>query len=327
MARLPTLDTIREAEARIRDDLLETPLIPALDLENHVKQPLWLKLENLQRTGSFKARGALNWLLTANEAELRAGLVTVSAGNHALALAWAASRREVPVTIVMPEDSSPLKVRGAEAYGARVMLHGDIHQAVARCFQLRDDQGLTLVHPYDDPRIMAGQGTVGLELHRQNPIIGRVLCPIGGGGLISGLGLALKALNPDIELIGVEPKGAATMTNAWQHSSPAASLAQVDTWAASLAPAKVGEHTYRASREVVDRIVTVSEEAICEATYLMLTKGHLYAEPGASVGLAALLEGAIARTDTPTALMVTGGNLDPEQVEYCIPGGDHRSSK
>lgn len=314
MQHLPTLESIRQAEARIRDDLLETPLVPAPDLEKHVKQPLWLKLENLQRTGSFKARGALNWLLTADESELHPGLVTVSAGNHALALAWAASRREVPVTIVMPEGSSPLKVRGAEAYGATVLLHGDIHQAVAHCFQLRDEEGLTLVHPYDDPRIMAGQGTVGLELHRQNPIIGRVLCPIGGGGLISGLGLALKALNPEIELIGVEPKGAATMTNAWRQSSATASLERVETWAASLAPAKVGEYTFRASRQVVDRLVTVSEDAIRDATYLMLTQAHLYVEPGASVGLAALLECELGHGETPTAIMVTGGNMDPDQV-------------
>ncbi|GGX57994.1 threonine/serine dehydratase [Saccharospirillum salsuginis] len=318
MEPLPDLNTVRHAEARIRDRVLETPLIPSPDLEREVGQPLWLKLESVQRTGSFKARGALNWMLTASDEELENGLVTVSAGNHALALAWAASERSVPVTVVMPEGSSPLKVEGARALGADVIVQGAIHEAVAHCFHLRDERGLTLVHPYNDPRIMAGQGTVGVELHRQQPMIRRVLCPIGGGGLISGLGLVLKALNPDLELIGVEPVGAATMWNAWQHNDPKASLDKVDTWAASLAPAVVGDNTYRASRQTVDRIVTIDEESIRKAMYLLLTRGHLYAEPGASVGLAALLSGAVAvDPETPTALIISGGNLDPDQVSRC----------
>lgn len=319
MEPLPDLDTFRHAESRIRDRILETPLIPSPDLERQVGQPLWLKLESLQRTGSFKARGALNWMMTASDEELENGLVTVSAGNHALALAWAASERGVPVTVVMPEGSSPLKVEGARALGAEVIVQGRIHEAVAHCFHLRDELGLTLVHPYDDPRIMAGQGTVGLELHRQQPMLRRVLCPIGGGGLISGVGLVLKALNPDIELIGVEPEGAATMFNAWRRNDAKASLDKVDTWAASLAPAVVGQYTFEASRRTVDRIVTVNEEAIRRATFMLLTQGHLYAEPGASVGLAALLTGEVAvDPETATALIISGGNLDPDQVARCL---------
>lgn len=316
---LPDQSGILEAEQRIRPQLDETPLLQVPDLDAAIGQPLGLKCESLQRTGSFKARGALNWLLTASEDELKAGLVTVSAGNHAIALAWAAAMQNVPLTVVMPEGSSPLKTSRTRALGAKVIVQGTIQQAVALCHKLRDQKGLTLVHPYNDVRIMAGQGTVGLELLRQQPDVDRVLCPIGGGGLISGLGLAIKAQRPEVELIGVEPEGAATMFNAWQKQDASASLDTVDTWAASLAPAVVGDFTYAASRQVVDRIVTVTEAGIMEATRRLLTEARLYVEPGASVGLAALLEEQVPPApDSATVLVITGGNLDPEQVTHCL---------
>ncbi|NMT62661.1 threonine/serine dehydratase [Marinobacter orientalis] len=316
---LPDESRIREAEQRIRPQLGETPLLQVPDLDAAMGQPLGLKCESLQRTGSFKARGALNWLLTASAEELRAGLVTVSAGNHAIALAWAAAMQDVPLTVVMPEGSSPLKIHRTRALGAEVIVHGSIQQAVALCHELRDEEGLTLVHPYNDVRIMAGQGTVGLELLRQKPELDRVLCPIGGGGLISGLGLAIKAQRPQVELIGVEPEGAATMLNAWQHQDASASLDSVDTWAASLAPVVVGDCTYAASRQVVDRIVTVTEAGIRDATRQLLTEARLYVEPGAAVGLAALLENRVPPApDRATVLIITGGNLDPEQVSLCL---------
>lgn len=316
---LPDQSRILEAEQRIRPYLSETPLLNVPDLDAAVGQSLGLKCESLQRTGSFKVRGALNWLLTASEDELKAGLVTVSAGNHAVGLAWAAAMQDVPLTVVMPEGSSPLKIRRTRALGAEVIVQGSIQQAVALCHELRDEKGLTLVHPYNDVRIMAGQGTVGLELLRQRPDVDRILCPIGGGGLISGLGLAIKAQRPEVELIGVEPEGAATMFNAWQKQDAGASLDSVDTWAASLAPAVVGDCTYAASRQVVDRIVTVSEAGIREATRRLLTEARLYVEPGASVGLAALLENQVPpEPEKTTVLIITGGNLDPEQVSQCL---------
>ncbi|WP_404369068.1 threonine/serine dehydratase [Marinobacter sp.] len=315
---LPDEHIIASAEQRIRPWISETPVLRVPDLDVSFGHPLWLKCENLQRTGSFKARGALNWMLTASEAELEPGLITISAGNHAIALAWAAAQKGSPLQVVMPKGSSPLKIRLTESLGARVTVGGTIQEALAHCHELRDQQGFTLVHPYNDVRIMAGQGTLGLELLRQQPDIKRILCPIGGGGLISGLGLAIKGKRPDIELIGVEPEGAATMANAWQHEDASASLATVDTWAASLAPAVVGDYTYEASRQVVDRILTVSEAAIREATKRLLTEARLYVEPGASVGLAVIIEGGInLADDVPTALIVTGGNLDLEQVAHC----------
>ena len=316
---LPDESGILEAERRIRPYLGETPLLQVPDLDATMGQPLGLKCESFQRTGSFKARGALNWLLTASADELEAGLVTVSAGNHAIGLAWAAAMQDVPLTVVMPEGSSPLKIHRTRALGAEVIVHGNIQQAVALCHQLRDDKGRTLVHPYNDVRIMAGQGTVGLELLRQQSDVDRILCPIGGGGLISGLGLAIKAQKPEVELIGVEPEGAATMFNAWHKQDASASLDSVDTWAASLAPAVVGNCTYAASRQVVDRIVTVTEAGIREASRRLLTEAKLYVEPGASVGLAAVLESQVMpEPEKTTVLIITGGNLDLEQVGQCL---------
>lgn len=308
-------EAIASAQQRIRTQVIETPLVAAGDLSEDLGQPLWLKIECVQPTGSFKVRGALNWVLTASERELAKGLITVSAGNHALALAWAARHWELPLTVIMPEGSSPMKIEACRALGGRVVVQGQIQEAVALCRKIERQEGLTLVHPYADERVIAGQGTMGLELVRQLPEMARILCPVGGGGLISGLGLAVKAERPDVELIGVEPEGAATLYNAWRQSNPEAALAEVQTLAASLAPTVVSENTYRISRQVVDRLVQVSEAAIVSATRGLIRRGHVFAETGATVGLAALLDGAVSPDPSkPTVLILTGGNMDLDQL-------------
>lgn len=313
--KLPDLAAIESAECRIRPTVVETPALFAHDLSAHLNQPLWLKAENLQRTGSFKARGASHWVATASPDELASGLVTVSAGNHAIALAWAAAKADTSLTVVMPEGSSPIKIETTRELGARVRVHGTIHDAVALCRQLEAEEGRCLVHPYNDLRVMAGQGTVALELVRQIPKFARVLCPVGGGGLISGLGIALKAHRPDVRLIGVEPEGAATLANAWAQGRPDAALESVSTIAGSLAPAMVGNYTYAASRRVVDQLVAVPDDAIAEATRMLLARTRLYCETGAAVGLAALLVGAVPRCEEePTVLVLTGGNMDLSQA-------------
>lgn len=324
--RIPSLEDIRAAAARIEDIVPETPLLHAWDLGSRLDQDLWLKAENLQRTGSFKVRGAANWVRSADSGDLGGGLITVSAGNHAQALAWAAQAVNVPVTVVMPEGSSPMKISATRGFGAEVIVQGTITEAVALMHRLREERGLRLVHPYDDPRIIAGQGTVGLEILRQLPDAARVLCPIGGGGLISGIAIAIKSLRPDLQVIGVEPDGAATMRRAWDANDPTASLGTIDTVAVSLAPAVVGEYTFAATRRHVDDIVTVSEASIAQATRMMLSGGRLYAETGAVVGIAALLEGAVPRVkDRPTVAVITGGNMDLEQLaELLSPSANPR---
>lgn len=320
--QLPSAGSVRAAAQRIADRVPATPCLRAWELDGRLGQPLWLKAESLQVTGSFKVRGALNWVRSASVDELERGLITVSAGNHALALAWAAAQRNTPVTVLMPEGSSPYKIEATRRLGAEVIVHGSIQQAVARTYELAQRDGFTLVHPYDDPRVMAGQGTVGLELLQQCPDVTRVLCPVGGGGLISGLGIVLKEAHPGIELIGVEPVGAATMRNAWDQQDATAALSRVDTIAPSLAPAVVGRYTYAASRRYVDDMITVSDAAIAEATRQLLQLGRLYVETGAAVGLAALLEGAAPiSASRPTALIITGGNMDLGQLRELLETG------
>ncbi|WP_043529849.1 threonine ammonia-lyase [Litchfieldella xinjiangensis] len=313
-----TLDTLRQAQARIADRLAPTPLIADHSLSERLGRRVWLKAESLQQTGSFKPRGGLNWIRTAHRSELDKGLGAVSAGNHALGLAWAAREANIPVTIATPTDASAFKVEGSRELGAEVILEGDINAAWALMHSLVDERGLTLVHPYDDPRIIAGQGTVGLEILEQAPAAASIVCPVGGGGLISGIGIAVRALRPDMQLIGVEPEGAASMAHAWRHDTPQ-SLSEVDTCAKSLAAARVGEHTYPLCRQHVDAMTAVDDKAILDAMRHLLESAKLYVEPGAAVGIAALQEGLVSLpTKGDIVVVVTGGNVGWDELKGLV---------
>ncbi|SDI81515.1 threonine/serine dehydratase [Billgrantia gudaonensis] len=308
------LASLQRAQARIADTLSPTALVLDHPLSERLGRRVWLKGELFQRTGSFKARGALNWVRTASPQELEGGLGAVSAGNHALGLAWAAREANAPVTIVMPENASPFKVEAARKLDAEVILHGDINDAWAHMHRLVEERGLTLVHPYDDERIIAGQGTVGLEILEQAPEATAILCPIGGGGLISGIGVAVTELRPALSLAGVEPAQAASMSHAWASGGPER-LDPVDTCAKSLAAAIVGECTYSLSRAHVDALVDIEEAAIHRAMRHLLYASKLAAEPGAAVGVAALLEDAVelpSRGDV--VVVITGGNMGREEM-------------
>ncbi|WP_136066631.1 threonine ammonia-lyase [Modicisalibacter radicis] len=311
-----TLAALQQARERILHRLSPSPIVDDAALSRRLGRPVRLKAELFQPTGSFKPRGSLNWLATAGDAELARGLGAVSAGNHALGLAWAAAERGVAVTIVMPEDASPFKVEGSRALGAEVILHGDINDAWALMHQLVERRGLTLVHPYDDPRIIAGQGSVGLEILEQVPRAATLLCPVGGGGLIAGIGIAAKALRPDIRLIGVEPSGAASMRAAFDHGAPCR-LDRVATQAKSLGAAIVGEHTYPLARRYLDELVAVSESAIDAAMRHLLFEAKLLAEPGAAVGVAALLEDRVVLPQAgDIVVVITGGNLGGDELRH-----------
>lgn len=309
---------VEAARRAIAPWLLQTPCLRSAPLEAGLGRPLWLKCELFLPTGSFKPRGVLNWLANATGDELAGGLVAVSAGNHGMALAWAAGARSVPVTVVMPEGSSEYKAAACRSAGAEVVLHGDIHAAWARARELVAERGATLVPPYDEPRIIAGQGSVGLELVEQLPDLDAVLCPVGGGGLVAGIGVALKAHRPAARVIGVEPAGAPTLKAAWEAGRPV-DLTAIDTVAASLGANRAGEHTYAISREVVDELVTVGDEAIVAAARLLITEGKLYAEPGAVLGIAAILERTVELADDDVvAAVVTGGNLDRALLDRLL---------
>ncbi|GHA93225.1 threonine ammonia-lyase [Modicisalibacter luteus] len=314
-----TIEDIREARACIAGTLSATPILTEPNFSSTLAQRVLLKCELFQNTGSFKPRGGLNWIGTASDAELRRGLGAVSAGNHALGLAWAAQSAGVDVTIVMPEGASEFKVQGSRELGAEVILHGDINDAWALMHRLVEERGLTLVHPYDDLRIIAGQGTVGLEILEQAPEAATIVCPVGGGGLLAGIGVAARALRPDIRIIGVEPEGAASMQAAWAHQGPYR-LNSVETHAKSLGAAIVGEHTYALCRHHVDALVTVSEAGILQATQHLLTQTKLFAEPGAAVGIAALLENRLP-DPLPAGdivVVITGGNMGLDELTTLL---------
>lgn len=306
----PRATDIEAAHTVVAEHLAPTPLVRANDLGAELAGDLYLKCELLQPTGSFKPRGALNWLANVSAAERAAGLVTVSAGNHATALAWAARSRERPVTVVMPADASPLKAESARALGATVELIGGIDDAWARAHELQA-AGLTLVPPYDDPRIIAGAGTMGLEILEQCPHPpDTVVCCVGGGGLISGVGLAAKHMHPDTRVVGVEPAGAPTLARSWAAGGPV-TLNATDTIAASLGANRAGRWTHEVSGQVVDELIQLDEDEIVEGTKATLTRGRLYAEPGGAIAVAALLHGhvPVAAEETVVAI-VSGGNMD-----------------
>jgi len=304
-----TVDDIRAAAGRLRGTVEPTPVVRAFELEADLGRPVYLKCELFQVTGSFKARGALNWIRTASAAELGRGLVTISAGNHALALAWAARDSETSVKVVMPEGSSPAKVASTRRYGAEVVLHGDINAAMAELDRIRAEEGRVLVHPFDDPRVMAGQGTVGLEIADQVPEVSEVLCPVGGGGLVSALAVALKSLQPAARVIGVEPERAATLRAAWDAGRPVR-LDRVETVAPSLGASLAGSLTYATSREWVDDVITVTEDDIVNGFRDTLARCRLFAEPGAVLGVSAVGGRRLSTSAGPVVIVITGGNLD-----------------
>lgn len=309
------LERLQSAQRLIADTLLPTPLLLDHALSERFGRRVWLKGELFQRTGSFKPRGGLHWVRTVSREELAGGLGAVSAGNHALGLAWAAGQSGVPVTIVMPENASQFKVEGSRALGAEVILHGDINAAWALMHRLVEERGLTLVHPYDDEPIIAGQGTVGLEILEQAPEASAILCPVGGGGLLAGIGSAAAALRPELALFGVEPVGAASMAHAWAQGGPSR-LEKVDTCAKSLAAAIVGEHTYPISRETARALAQVDDAAISRAMHHLLYQAKLMAEPGAAVGVAALLEEKVTLPpEGDVVVVITGGNMSREELE------------
>ncbi len=314
-----TLESIQQARDTLGDTLQATPMVADHHLAETLQRHVLLKGELFQRTGSFKTRGALNWVRNASREALDNGLGAVSAGNHALGLAWAARSVGAEVSVVMPEDASPLKVAGTRELGAEVILHGDINAAWSYMHRLLDERGLTLVHPYDDPHIIAGQGTVGLEIVEQAPEATMILCPVGGGGLLAGIAVAVRTLRPDIRLVGVEPEGAASMQHAWARGMPQR-LPRVRTCAKSLGAAIVGDITYPLCRQHVDALVSVSEAHIRAAVRHLVGNAKLFVEPGAAVGVAALLAGASALpAEGDIVAVVTGGNMDRGELDSLWP--------
>ncbi|HET7808190.1 MAG TPA: pyridoxal-phosphate dependent enzyme [Gaiellaceae bacterium] len=289
----PGLSEIREARARLEGHARVTPVYGTETLSTRIGREVWLKAENLQRTGSFKIRGAVNKIATLSEKERRAGVVAASAGNHGQAVAWAARENGVKATVFMPQDAPMAKVEPTKTYGATAELVGaTFEDALAAALEHVEKTGATFVHPYEDELVIAGQGTIGLELAEQVPQAETVVIPVGGGGLSSGIALALRALKPETRLVGVQ-----------------AGL-EGPTIADGIAVKRVGDVTGAILEDVLDELVSVTDDEICEAIVLLLERSKLVVEGAGAVGVAALLAGK-AGGEGPAVALLSGGNIDP----------------
>jgi threonine dehydratase len=289
----PSLSDVEEARARLDGVARVTPVYGSETLSKRVGRPVSLKAENLQRTGSFKIRGAVNKIATLSGRERRAGVVAASAGNHGQAVAWAAREAGIKATIFMPQDAPMAKVEPTKNYGAQAVLQGaSFEEALAAALEFADSKGATFIHPYEDEKVIAGQGTIGLEIADQVAGVQTVVIPVGGGGLASGISLALRAVKPDLRIVGVQ----AGLTG-W-------------TIADGIAVKSVGEMTSRILEDTLDDMVSVTDEEVCEAIVLLLERSKLVVEGAGAVGVAALLSGK-AGGDGPALALLSGGNIDP----------------
>ncbi len=319
---MPTLADIQLARQQIGDVVVRTPLVPALALRDRVPGTLFLKLENLQRTGSFKDRGALNRLLALTPEERARGVVTASAGNHAQAVAYHGARLGIPVQVVMPEHTPLIKIANTRRFGADVHFHGaTLDEAITEARRIEREESRILVHAFDDERVIAGQGTIGLELLEQLPDLTTVIVPIGGGGLISGIAIAIKEQRPSVRIFGVEA-AAAPSALASRRAGHIVKLESADTLADGIAVKRVGERTFPIIERYVDDIVSVEEDEIAAAVHLLLENEKVLAEGAGAVPLAALIARKLPITaNDVTAMVLSGGNIDINMVERIIARG------
>jgi threonine dehydratase len=305
-----SLYRLREVHAGLAGSVHRTPLIRSRTLSERVGAPVHLKCENLQRTGSFKVRGALHRMRALDADERKRGVVTISAGNHAQAVAWAAAMTGVASTVVMPEHASRTKVQASREYGADVILHGSPGEAFRRAFEIAEERGLVFVHPFDDPHVIAGQASCMLEVLDDLPDVRSVIVPVGGGGLVSGIAAAVAVAAPQVGVWGVEPEGAAAMHRSLETGSPV-HLDAVHTVADGLAAPMAGKLNFELIRRHARGVVVVSDDEIVRAMRLLLERTKLLVEPAGAAGLAALLEGRIPLDgDGPVVVILSGGNVD-----------------
>ncbi len=305
------LSEIRNAAERIRGRVHRTPVLSASSLGDRARVKLLLKCENLQKTGSFKARGALNKILCLSPAERTKGLITVSHGNHAQAVAWAARQVAAPCAVVMPQDAPRSKLDAVRGYGAELILHQDRATLFDRLHQEREARGATFVHPFDDPVVLAGAGTAGLEIAEDVPEVQAVIVPVGGGGLLCGIACAIKALLPRARVVAVELEAGPGLKPALEAGKPVTVSRPEGTLADGMTPPFVGAIPLEAARRFVDEIVMVSEEEIITAMELLMTRAKLYVEGSGAAAAAALLAARVRLpAGTITVAVVSGGNVD-----------------
>ncbi len=312
---------IQKAMARIRESIRLSPLVHSESLSALSGNELYLKLENLQRTGSFKERGALNKILTLTDQEKSRGVIAASAGNHAQAVAYHATARGIRSRICMPLATPLVKVSATRGYGAEVVLHGrNYDEAYQEAVRQCEADGLTFLHPFDDEAVIAGQGTLGLEMLAQNPALDVIIAPAGGGGLLGGLACAVKEINPRIEIVGVEAARVPSMAAALNSTGPV-TVDAATTIADGIAVRRVGELTLPLVRKYVDSMVVVEEEEIANAILLLLEREKMLAEGAGAAALAAVLQRKTAYQGKRIGLLVCGGNIDVTLLSRIIERG------
>lgn len=316
-----TFADVEEARERVKEQIYISPFARSETISQMTGSKVFFKLENLQMTGSFKERGALNRLLTLTPEEARRGVIAASAGNHGMAVAFHSRRLNIAATIVMPQFAPLVKVTRVRQYGARSVLHGgDYDAAYAEAIRLSREKALTFISAFDDPWIVAGQGTIGLEIYEQNPDLDAVIVPVGGGGLIAGVALALKTLKPGIRVIGVQAEAVPSMKVALEKGAPA-ELPPATTIADGIAVRRVGATPFDLVKKYVDEIVTVSEGEIAKAVLILLEIEKTVAEGAAAVPLAALLNKKVSLTGKNVGLVLSGGNIDMNLISRIIESG------
>ena len=308
MIKPPTIDDIRAAAERIEGAIVHTPMLMSRTLSERIGAEVWLKFENLQFTSAYKERGALNKLLQLTDEERARGVITASAGNHAQAVAYHARRLGIPATIVMPATTPTVKVSQTEGHGARVILEGDMFDDVyARARELELEQGLVFVHPFDDPMVIAGQGTLALEMLEVAPDLDTFCIPIGGGGLMSGIAIAARALKPDITLYGAEAELYPSMKCAIEGCAlPIGG----DTLAEGIAVKRPGDLTSAILKDLVDEILLVAERDLEHAVALLVTVEKSVVEGAGAAGLGAMLAQPERFAGRKVATVLCGGNID-----------------
>jgi threonine dehydratase len=316
-----TLESIRASRERIRDHIYLSPAPHSAELSEMTGQQVFLKLDNLQRTGAFKERGALNKILTLTADERARGVIAASAGNHAQAVAFHASQNGIRARIVMPLMTPLVKVAATSSYGADVVLHGsDYDEACAEAIRQSKADGLTFLHPFDDDAVISGQGTIGLELLEQVPGLEAVVVPIGGGGLIGGVACAIQESNPKIRVIGVQTERLPSMLEARAAGHPVTIPAEA-TIADGIAVRRAGAKTLPLVEKYVNELVTVDEEEIASAILVLLEREKTLAEGAGAAALAALLQKKTSLNGQRTAVLVCGGNIDVTLLSKIIERG------
>ncbi|TCP54703.1 threonine dehydratase [Tumebacillus sp. BK434] len=316
-----TMTDFLAARANLQGVIHNTPLDYSKTFSDLSHNQIYMKLENLQKTGSFKIRGAFHKIATLTEAERQRGVIAASAGNHAQGVAYGANNAGIPCIIVMPEAAPLSKVEATARYGAQVILHGSNYdEAYAKALELQQERGMTFVHAFDDPAVIAGQGTIALEVLEQLPDIDVLVAPVGGGGLIAGIALAAKLAKPDITIVGVEAAGAACMKTSIDQGE-IGTLETVATIADGICVRRPGDITYQLTQQYVDHIVTVEEEEIARAMLLAIERNKLVVEGAGATGLAAALYDKLPFRDKKTAVLLSGGNVDVNFLSRIIERG------